>query len=59
MQVLIISFKGNGPAVVGVEIMTVDALDDNPLAVHIKNAFLDFHSLETDFYALDRKNLSA
>ena len=59
MQVLIISLKRHCPAVVGIKIVAVNTLDDNPLAVHIKNAVFDFNSLEADFYALDGKHLSA
>ena len=52
MKVLIISFGGHVPAVVGVKIVAVNALDDNSFAVHIEHVALDFHLSETDADAL-------
>ena len=47
-QIANVRLFGNGPSVVGIEIVSVDALEDHLLPVDIQNVSANLHALEAD-----------
>ena len=59
VKILLISEIGHGPAVIGVKIVTVNALDDDLLPVDVEHIAFDLGFAEADFYCLGGEYLSA